>query len=558
MLGVCWVLWLMRAEWFTVTDAGAWALGPTWRRDESGWVLPRWSIGWDVIDWASANLIQPDGERAGEAWEFTAEQMRFLLWWYAVDERGRFVYRDGSLRRLKGWGKDPFAAALAWCELLGPCRVGGWVDGQPVAVPVHAPWVQVLGVSQDQTKNTSEAMRPMIGGKDGAKRLGVDLGKEVTYSANGRLEMVTSSPRTLEGNRPSFAILNEVHLWMPGNEGVQLAAVVKRNLAKNSDGSARSLAITNAHEPGQESVGESDHDLAELIAAGRTRRDDFLYDSLEAPPETDLSDADSIRAGIDAARGDSWWVPVDRLVDEVLDPRNPLSQSKRFYLNMIVASNDALFDQHYWNACVSDGRLERRDAITMFFDGSRSNDHTALVACRVSDGLVQVLGHWDPTDFGGEIPRDAVDGAVRKAFDTYTVVGFFADMRFWESYVDTWANQFGSTLKLWAGAKTGRNAHPIAWDMRGRGEEFANACERFVTDVMDGELRHTGDARLSQHVSNARRAVNRYGFSVRKESRDSQRKIDLAVCAIGARMIRRSVVASGMKVDRPQYVAAGW
>lgn len=548
----------MRDDWFTVTEGGAWALGPTWRRDADGWVLPRFTIGWDVIDWASDNLIQPDGEHAGEPWVFTAEQMRFLLWWYAVDADGRFVYREGSLRRLKGWGKDPFAAALAWCEFLGPCRFGGWDGDVPIAVPVHAPWVQVLGVSQDQTKNTSEALRPMIGGKDGAKALGVDLGKEVTYSANGRLEMVTSSPSTLEGNRPSFAILNEVHLWVPGNQGVELARVVKRNLGKNSDGSARALAITNAHEPGQESIGEADYELAELMAAGRVRRHTFLYDSLEAPPTTDLTDPESIRAGIDAARGDSSWVPVDRLVDEVLDPRNPLSQSKRFYLNMIVAANDALFDQHYWNACVSSERLQRNDAITMFFDGSRSSDHTGLVACRVSDGLLQVLGHWNPNDYGGEIPRQLVDGAVHKAFENYNVAGFFADMRFWESYVDSWANKYGSKLKMWAGAKTGRNAHPVAWDMRGKGEEFAHACDRFVTDVLDGELLHTGDAGLSQHVANARRFVNRWGFSVRKESKDSARKIDLAVCAIGARMIRRSIVASGLKVDRPQYVAMGW
>jgi hypothetical protein len=33
----------------------------------------------------------------GKPWKFTPEQMRFVLWWYAVDTRGRFVYRKGVL-----------------------------------------------------------------------------------------------------------------------------------------------------------------------------------------------------------------------------------------------------------------------------------------------------------------------------------------------------------------------------------------------------------------------------------------------------------------------------
>lgn len=548
--------------WFTVTDAGGWAIGPTWRKDDDGnWLLPERTLGWAAVDWIAENLLQPDGEGAGGPLALTDEQIRFLLWWYAVDERGEFRFRDGELRRLKGWGKDPLAAAIAWLEFLGPCRFGGWDEsGEPIVVPSAAPWVQITGVSLDQTKNTTMALNPMIGGKLRAKSFGVDLGKEVTYSAHGRLEVVTSSPSTLEGNRPTFIIANETHLWTPHNQGVELAAVLGRNLAKGADGGSRKLSITNAFAPGQQSVAESNYELAQLVAAGKTKRDDVLYDSLEAPPTTDLSDEDSIRAGIEAARGDSWWVPVDRLVAEVLDPRNPIGQSQRFYLNMIVASNDALFDIHHWNACAVGGRLEPKDTITMFFDGSRSDDHTALVGCRVSDGFVAVLGHWRPEDYGGEIPRMDVAARVEQVFDQYNVVGFFADTRFYEGYMDTWANLHGSQLKVWAGAKRGRNAHPIAFDMRGFGrtEEFSAACERFVNDVLAGEVPHDGNADLAAHVGNARRRANRYGFTVRKESKDSQRKIDLAVCAIGARMIRRSLVASGVQTERRQYSAAAF
>lgn len=66
--------------------------------------LPARTLGWAALAWTAEWLRQPDGPDAGGPWRYTDEQARFVLNWYAVDERGRFVYRRGMLRRLKGWG----------------------------------------------------------------------------------------------------------------------------------------------------------------------------------------------------------------------------------------------------------------------------------------------------------------------------------------------------------------------------------------------------------------------------------------------------------------------
>lgn len=66
--------------------------------------LPARTLGWEVLSWTADYLRQPDGDDAGGPWRYTDEQAVFVLWWYAVDEHGRFVYRRGMLRRLKGWG----------------------------------------------------------------------------------------------------------------------------------------------------------------------------------------------------------------------------------------------------------------------------------------------------------------------------------------------------------------------------------------------------------------------------------------------------------------------
>lgn len=81
------------------------SIGPTWQRDEDGkWLLPEHTLGWQVLGWTADYLRQPDGPSAGKSWRYTDEQARFILWWFALDDQGRFLYRSGMLRRVKGWG----------------------------------------------------------------------------------------------------------------------------------------------------------------------------------------------------------------------------------------------------------------------------------------------------------------------------------------------------------------------------------------------------------------------------------------------------------------------
>lgn len=62
------------------------------------------TLGWAVLEWMTDWLLQPDGPQAGEPFVLTKEQVRIILRWYAIDDEGKFVYRRGTIRRLKGWG----------------------------------------------------------------------------------------------------------------------------------------------------------------------------------------------------------------------------------------------------------------------------------------------------------------------------------------------------------------------------------------------------------------------------------------------------------------------
>ncbi len=75
-------------------------IGPTWRRGDDGmFILPERTLGWQIIRFIERYV----GGAGGQTFTPTKEQKRFILWWYAVDERGRFLARDGVLQRLKGW-----------------------------------------------------------------------------------------------------------------------------------------------------------------------------------------------------------------------------------------------------------------------------------------------------------------------------------------------------------------------------------------------------------------------------------------------------------------------
>ena len=519
-------------------------IGPTWTRDDDGkFILPKYSLGWGVINWLYAYVLTPGGPHAGQPFMPTMEQARFILWWYAVDEDGKFIYRSGILRRLKGWGKDPLAGALALVELCGPVEFSHFEGGRAMGKPKYDPWVQIAAVSQDQTRNTFTLFPALISPKL-KEEFKLDLNKTIIYDGRGKMiEGVTSSPLALEGKRPTFVIMNETQWWVEANDGKAMAKVIEGNVTKSAYGTCRSLSICNAHVPGQDSVGEDDWEAYLKVQAGKAMDTGILYDALEAPSTTPVSEIPSLdedpegfkagieelKRGLEVARGDATWLDIDLIISSILDVRNPVSESRRKFLNQVNASEDSWIAPREWDACQGSVKLEPGDKITLGFDGSKSNDHTALAACRIEDGAVFLLKSWDPEKCpDGEIPRADVDATVRSAFERYNVVGFRADVHEFESYVDEWGRDFRRKLKVKASP-----GNPVAFDMRGLKKKFALDCEKFLDAVLEGEIVHDGDPALRWYILNCHRNPTNYdAVSVRKESRNSSRKIDGAITAI--------------------------
>lgn len=517
------------------------------------------TLGWIALDWIIENLAAPDRSEY-EPYRPTPEQARFLLEWYRLNpETGRRQYRRGMWSRPKGHGKSPFLGAIALFEALGPAVPDGWdANGRPVGRPwaeSRTPLVQVAAVSESQADN---AWGPMLEMARSGPVLdhypGLDPMEGFIALPRGRVEPVTASATSREGNRPVFVLMDQVESWYPSNGGVKLAAVLRRNLGKTG---GTSIAAPNAYVPGMDSVAEGDFKYWEDIQSGKTKNASLLVDHREAPEDTDLSDRESLRAGLLHVYGDSaedagGWVDIDRLIEEIYDPSTTVEDTRQFYLNQITHAADSWLSHLDIKAIADrDKVVEDGEAITIGFDGSRKRsrgitDATALIGCRVSDGHLFVLGVWEqPQGYEGrdwEIPVAEVDAAVHDAFTRYNVIGMYADPALWESYIAGWEAKYGKKLKVKSSEK-----HPIErWVGAARMTTWVRSIETLENVILNREITFDGSAVLTRHLLNARRRQSTRGMQIAKAFPDSPNKIDAAIAAILAYEARHHAHAAGL------------
>jgi hypothetical protein len=533
-------------------------LGPTWTgldgepSTTGPWKLPEKTLGWQIVRWCTEFLLDLDDD--SKPWKFTLEQLRFILWWYAVDERGRFVYRAGVLQRLKGWGKDPLGAVLCLIEFVGPSQFAGWDrNGQPIGRAHRRSWVQVAAVSIEQTVNTMSLM-PSLMSQKLMEFYGIKPGSELIRAHRGRcrLESVTSNYRALEGKRSTFVLLNETHHWVVGNGGPKMYEVINGNLVKMA---CRYLAITNAYLPGEDSVAERMREAYERIAEGRAVDVGFLYDSIEAHSKTPLTE-EALAVVLPKIRGDAFWLDLEAIMAAIQDTTISAARSRRMWLNQIIADQDALVTPDLLRTIERpDATLVPGDEIVLGFDGARVDDSTALVAIRVKDHVSFLIGLWERPKVWDEkvrgrweVPVDEVDSEVSRAFRLYKVKAFFADVHLWESYIATWTEKYGQRLTI----KATQN-QPIGWDMRQSLQILTRAHERFLSSIKEQKVLYDGNRDLRRHALNARARENDYGVYFGKESQDSTKKID----AYAAWLLAHEALSRFMTNPRPEKKRTG-
>lgn len=435
------------------------------------------TLGWGVLRWVTKYLPSP--AEPTEPFVLTDEQAEIVLRWYAVDEDGEFIHRRGALEMAKGWGKSPLAAAIALAELVGPVVFDHWDGAEPVGRPWESPWVQIAAVSEDQTDNTYSALYEMLVANDhrAAKALGIDDGRTRLYVPRGRLEPVTAAAGSREGQRITFAILDETFLWTRRNGGVRLAGTLRRNAAKMG---GRTLETTNAPLLGEKSVAEqSGTDLGVMHHARRPAKE----------PDPNWSD-ERLIASLDETYGDAWWVPRPRLVAEMRDPATSWDDALRFYFNWRTPGAGRAVDPRRWESLARPHDVPHGTRVGLGFDGSISRDATVLRAC-TADGYGFSLGTWLPPP-GVEnwtVPRTEVNDKVAWAFEYYDVGRMICDPFKWWTEIEGWAARFGEETVIQLDTNQARR--------------FAPPVDRWLTALREGSHTHDGDQLVAEQVKAA-------------------------------------------------------
>lgn len=526
-----------------------------------------------ALDWITAHCVVPDGFERGKPFELYDYQFDYFSNFYLV--RGdaewvpenpvlgpAFVYRRGLLVGPQKLGKGPLIAAQICLEAVGPALFAGWASGsevydcadhgckcgfvyeyepgEPMGMPWATPLIQVTAISEEQTGNIYDALRPMIE-YGPLSELIPKTGEEFIRLPNGgRIDTVTSSAQSRLGQRVTFVPQDEVGLWTQSNGMSKVADTQFRGLAGMG---GRASLTTNAWNPAEQSVAQ--------VQFESNAQD--IYRQFKQPP-SNLSYRNKVeRRKIhqivygDALKENGGHVDLDAVEAEAYDLiERDLAQAERFFGNRIVAGSDAWLDPKAWDERLSDARPAKNDAICIGFDGSLRDDATALVGCRVEDGLLFVLGLWECPEGAEdwEVPVGEVDAAVAKAFEDYNVQRLYCDPAYWQDIVDRWSSEHGEQ-------------HVMQW-WTNRERAMCSALERFHTGVITGQLLHDGNTDLARHVGNARRKETRSGVLIRKDRPKSPRKIDLAMAAVLAYEARGDVIQSGLTKKKKKPVFAGF
>jgi hypothetical protein len=509
-----------------------------WRGPETPGEFP--TLGYLLGEWIEEHVVIPDGDLTGQPYKLTDEMWNWLVRYYRLEPykltatgRPRFHYRGGQLMRSQKWGKGPFAGAQALAEGLGPALPDGWdADGEPVGRPWPTPLIQITAVSEDQADNVFRALLGEI--REGPLAY-LDAGEtRINLPGGGRIDPVTASAKSRLGQRVTFVVQDETHLWTEANSMVTLANNQRRGAAGMG---GRWAETTNAYDPAERSVAQRTHE---------GKSPGVLLDHRTTRQLVDLADRRALMRALSQVYGDSWWVDLERVADEVTDPSTLESDARRYFLSEIVAGQDVFVDALQWAAMERSGpefTLKRKDRICLGFDGSKTKDATALVGCRLSDGHLFHIQTWErPRDLDGEwrIPSADVDRVMANVFDVYRVVYLFADPWKWQDYIDAWAGRWPKRVVEF----------PTNVETR-----MDRAIERFRTAFDAGQITHDGAEVLTRHVNSTvvtkgKRKTPRDDesgaeFYLKLAKRKSTVNIDTAVAAVLAYAARGQAVEDG-------------
>ena len=496
------------------------------------------TLGWQAVAWIEHYCVHGPGDVEGMAVELDDEFAGFILKCYELNTDGTRKVRRAAISRPKGRAKSELAAFLACFEALGPARfdhfakrgeVSPWGyayrQGEPVGVPVKRPNVSCFATELGQSGNTYDAIRYMLDPDTSARPLaedypGIDTGlTRILLPHGGSIEPETAKDSSKDGGKESFVVFDETHLWaLPALK--RLHQTVIRNLFKRKVASGWAMETTTMYAPGEESVAEGTHAYAQAVAEGRVARTSMIFDHRQAAAKWDVTKPRDRLAGLQEVYGPAAaWMDLEAIAGAFDDPQTRPAEWERYWFNRPVSIQGNWLAQAAWDECHNPRPIPDGVDVVLALDGSFSGDSTALMAVEVGEfPHLVVAGLWESDGTPGwRVNYGDVEDHIRALCRQWRVVEVTADPYRWARSLEVLAAE----------------GLPVS-EFPQSASRMTPATQRMSDMVNTRALTHDGDPRLARHISNAVLKQDSRGTRLQKETKNSPRKIDLAVASVMA------------------------
>lgn len=434
--------------------------------------------------------------RAGQLIRFRPWQQALIGHLLARRSDGNYRHRQALIGEARKNGKSGIGSTLG---------IGGLVLG-PVGGEVYS-----CAADKDQAKIVFNTARRMVQMDPELSEMLKVYRDVIEYPDTGSVYKALSAEAfTKEGLNPHLVLFDEVHA-QPTRELWDVMA-----LAMGARVEPLLVGITTAgvrtDQTGQDSLCYGMYQYGIRVAKGEVDDPTFFMAWWEpVDPNADHRDPATWRES-NPGLGD--LVSAEDLASAVL--RTPENEFRTKRCNQWVATQQAWFETGLWDSLTSRRPVPDGAEVVLAFDGSFSGDSTGLTVHDVSDLHIDVVACWEkPPDVEGwRVNPDEVETVVRESFERWQVRYCVYDPRIWQQMFERLAAE----------------GYPV--EAMPQGLAMIQAAQRFYDAAKDHKLSHSGNPVLARHVGNAVIKATPQGWRVQKETPNSPRKIDLAICGV--------------------------
>jgi phage terminase large subunit-like protein len=437
----------------------------------------------------------------------------------------------GQLLNLRGWqrlllgnllarrpdGKYRHRQALVGvARKNGKSALGAGVGLAGLVLGPHGGEVYSLAADREQARIVFGTARRMVELDSELSSLLKVYRDVLEFEKTGSIYRVLSAEAyTKEGLSPHLCLFDEVHA-QPNRELWDVMA-----LAMGARVEPILVGITTAgvktDSTGKDSLCYGLYEHGKRVATGEVDDPSFFMAWWEPKdPDADHRDPQTLR---EANPGYGDLVDAEDFGSAVL--RTPENEYRTKRCNQWVSTQDAWLPIGAWEACKDQRPVPDLAEVVLGFDGSFSNDSTALVAVECgATPHVDVVACWEkPPELGQEwrVPIAAVEDAIRQACRRWQVREIVCDPFRWARTYQVLEDE----------------GLPVV-EFPQSPQRMVPATQRFYEAVLNQTLSHSGDPRLARHVANCVIKTDQRGSRLAKDSKNSPRKIDLAVASVMA------------------------